>query len=137
MPKNTLHHNGALQNGLRRAVTRSSAPDRPEKPHPVVTSLRVARSAAVTSGGPALLAVASAAAPAVAARRIPSRIEDPLARRLAGPRPRRAWPSPRCTPWVAAMAQHWGSTAEERASRYPGDETSGPRPLSRAHGPSP
>jgi len=134
MPKNTLHHNGALQNGPRRAPTHpASTSDRPQKPRPVVTRLRVARSAAVTSGGPALLAVASAAAPVVAARRIPSRIEAPLARRVAWTATAASLAFPAVyalglRPWL----QRWGSTAEERASRYPGDETSGPRPLSRS-----
>lgn len=98
----------------------------------MATGLRIARSAVVTSGGPALLALASAAAPAVAARRLPSRIAARLTRRAAWAATGASLAFPALyallvRPWL----QHWGSTADERASRYPGDETSGPRPLSR------
>jgi hypothetical protein len=103
-----------------------------EAQNPIVTGLKVARSATVTSGGPALLALASAAAPTVAARRLPSRIEIPLARRAAWAATAASLAFPALyvlliRPWL----QRWGSTADERASFYPGDETSGPRPLSR------
>ena len=106
--------------------------DRPRARASLAAGLRIARSVTVTSGGPALLALASAAAPAVALRRLPSRIPAPLPRRAAWAVTGASLVFPGVyallvRPWL----QGWGSTAAERASRYPGDEHQGTPVFSR------
>jgi len=93
------------------------------------TPLQLARALAVVSGGPLLLALASAAAPVAAARRWPSRLSGSASRRTAWA----ATAAGLALPWVYAGAvrpwlQHWGATEEERRRRYPSDGDA--RPLS-------
>ena len=92
-------------------------------------TLRIARAAAISVGGPPVLAAASAVAPVAALRRWPSRVGPPAGRRAA-------WGltgaflalplvySGLVRPWLLS----WGSTASERAAWYPGDDPAGPTP---------
>ena len=113
-------------------MDQNPAPDRPERATgQVARGLRLARAAAITSGGPLLLAVASALAPVAAARRWPTRVEPVLPRRAAWAATGASLAFPAAyalvlRPWL----QNWGSTAPERAASYPGDDPAGPPPLS-------
>jgi len=93
------------------------------------TPLQLARAVTVVSGGPVLLALASATAPVAAARRWPSRLRGRTSRRTAWA----ATVAALALPWVYAgvvrpWLQNWGSTEGERDRRYPGDGDE--RPLS-------
>lgn len=84
--------------------------------------LALARGAVVVTGGPLGLAAWSALAPVSVVRRWPHRFRSRTARRLTGSLTAVGLG----LPWVYALAVRpwlvrWGSTAEERAQRYPGD----------------
>lgn len=86
------------------------------------TVLQLARASAVVTGGPLALVLLSATAPFAAARRWPDRLPPGVGRKAG-------WAVTAAglvAPWVYGTAvrpwlQHWGSTAEERRQRYPGD----------------
>lgn len=84
--------------------------------------LAMARGGLVVSGGPLALAAWSVLAPVSAVRRWPSRCRSGTPRRIVGA----ATVVGLGLPWVYGLAVRpwlvrWGSTAEERAQRYPGD----------------
>jgi len=84
--------------------------------------LSLARAFTVVSGGPLLLAAAALVAPVAAVRRWPDRARSAAARRTAWT----ATGAALVLPWLHAglvrpWLQHWGSTAEERSRRLPGD----------------
>lgn len=94
---------------------------------PAVKPLQLLRGFTVASGGPALLATGAGIARVSAIRRWPNRLPPGPARGVAWG----ATVAGIVLPWVYALAvrprlQRWGSTADERLQRFPGDPDAKP-----------